>query len=215
MRVCVFGDVHGNLLALERLVSATEGSVDSYLCLGDVVNYGPFNDECLQVVSSLPRITLLEGNHERLFLGTSDVESEPPLVRDFFGHSRASFSCDDLIRGLPRTCSLNTFQCEHTISDRRIYADTPIYIDGDRLIGHTHHQYRVERSGFVLLNPGSVGQNRRWIDVVDYAVLDTETGEVELLSARYDVDAFIAEMRARHYSESCLSYYADKPRRGA
>src|SRR6266568_7168235 len=66
--VAVFGDVHANLPALETFLGQVEGHVDAYLCLGDVVNYGPWNDECLERITALPEVTLLEGNHERLFL---------------------------------------------------------------------------------------------------------------------------------------------------
>ena len=62
VRVAVFSDVHGNLPALEVFVKSTRGQVDMYVCLGDVVDYGPWNDECLEMTMGLPNIVLLEGN---------------------------------------------------------------------------------------------------------------------------------------------------------
>jgi len=213
MKVAIFSDVHGNLAALERFVQATRHSVDSYLCLGDVVNYGPWNDECLEIVRQLPGITLLEGNHERLFLSAEDLDNELPLVRDFYRHSRPFFSRSDLIAGLPRQINLGIFECSHTIEGRTIYPDTAIAIGRDHIIGHSHHQFQVERSGFRIVNPGSVGQNRRWIDMVDYATFDTATGDVHLHSIPYDLDQFLTELRQRGYPEQCIEYYAGKPRK--
>ena len=212
MRIAVFSDVHANLIALEQFLKVTQGIVDGYLCLGDVVNYGPWNDECLEIVTHLPGITFLEGNHERLFIDAEDLEDESPLVRDFSYVSKTFFSRADLIVGLPRECQLLTFKCQHTIGDMKIYPDTSIDLTCDYIIGHKHHQFKIEKSGFVLLNPGSVGQNRKWIDMVDYLILDMTSGEVQMHSIPYDFDSFLSELRRRHYPKHCITYYANKPR---
>jgi predicted phosphodiesterase len=213
MKVAVFSDVHGNLIALEQFVQTTQDIVDAYLCLGDVVNYGPWNDQCLDIVRNLPGITFLEGNHERLFLGTEDLDQELPLVQDFFHHSKAFFSREDLIEDLPRQYHLGPFKCLHTVGDRSIYPDTSIDIVGNHMIGHTHHQFQIARSGFVLANPGSVGQNRKWIDMVDYLILNTESGKIRMCSVPYDIDMFISQLRKRNYPEHCIAYYANKSRK--
>jgi predicted phosphodiesterase len=140
MKIAVFSDVHRSLPALEFFVAATRSAVDAYLCLGDVVNYGPWNDECLNIVLNLPHITLLEGNQERLFLGTAELMQEPPLVQTFYRHSHKCFMQNDLIAGLPETCRLGEFECRHTINGRKVYPDTLIEVACDHLIGHSHHQ---------------------------------------------------------------------------
>ena len=215
MRVAVFSDVHGNLIALERFVRATQDTVDAYLCLGDVVDYGPWNDECLEIVCQLPGITLLEGNHERLFLGTDDSYLESPLVQDFLRHSRRFFSRKDLIVGLRQHHQLGIFECRHTIDGQSIYQDSDLEVARNYMVGHSHHQFKIHRSGFVILNPGSVGQNRQWIDMVDYSILDTESGKIEMKSVSYDVDQFLSELLGRGYPGDCIGYYANKPRKRA
>lgn len=213
MKVAVFSDVHANLIALEQFVRSTQDVVDEYLCLGDVVNYGPWNDQCFDIIMSLPGITVLEGNHERLFLGTEDIDHEMPLVQDFFHHSNAFFSRKDLISDLPRHCQLGTFKCLHTIGDCSIYPYTSIDIACNHMIGHSHHQFQIERSGFMLVNPGSIGQNRKWIDMLDYLIIDLESREIQMQSEPYDFDLFLSELRQRHYPENCIAYYANKPRK--
>src|SRR5262249_30633005 len=156
--VAVFSDVHANRLALDVFLAQVEGKVDAYLCLGDSVNYGPWNDECLERILGLPNITMLEGNHERLFRGDDEVSDEIPLVRAFFEASHASFRRTDLIDGLPTSCELGPFLCVHTIDDRRVFADTDVEVARDHLIGHSHHQFLVTRNGYTIANPGSVGQ---------------------------------------------------------
>jgi len=174
------------------------------------VDYGPWNDECLERVHDLPNGTILEGNHERLFLGVEGIENELPLVQAFFHQSRKFFSRPDLIKDLPTSCDLGGFRCVHTINGRSIFPDTAIQIDQDHMVGHTHHQFRIGRSGFVIVNPGSVGQNRKRINVVDYAILDTDSGEVRLRSVTYEFQKFISELRARRYPKPCIDYYTTK-----
>jgi predicted phosphodiesterase len=215
MKVTVFSDVHGNLPALEAMLAHEGRKSGAYLCLGDVVNYGPWSDACLEVVLSLPNIRLIEGNHEALFLGREPVSTKIPLVQAFTRHAMAGFKRRDLIAGLPTECEAGSFLCRHTLERRSIYADTDIRLKRNTLIGHSHHQYQVRRDGFLLVNPGSVGQNRKFIDEICYAVVDTVTEDVELRRLTYDVEAFIAELRIRGYPPECVAYYDGKPRRHA
>lgn len=213
MKVAVFSDVHGNLIALQRFVEAASGRADAYLCLGDVVNYGPWNDECVDLVLSLPGIRILEGNHERLFRGDESLDHEIPLVQDFYRHSRPLFSRDGFLTQLLDHVDVGIYRCTHTIAGRSIYPDTEIEIDRHYIVGHTHHQYRIERSGFTIINPGSVGQNRKWIDAVDFLILDTDSGGVQFESIPYEVDRFVAELSRRGYPEQCIRYYSNKARK--
>lgn len=214
MKIAVFSDVHGNLIALNKFLDVTTDIVDAYLCFGDIVNYGPWNDECLDLILNLPEITVLEGNHERLFLNTGTIEHESSLVQDFYNHSKGLFSRVDLITGLPQYYQLGSFRCQHTIRDLSIYPDTSIQIDSNCMVGHSHYQFQIERSGFKLVNPGSVGQNRKWINMVDYLIFDTKNEGIQLFSEPYDFDLFLSELRQRNYPEHCIAYYSNKPRIG-
>jgi len=65
VRYAVFSDVHANLEALEAMLAdAGRRSPDAYLCLGDVVGYGPEPNECTARVREL-RPTVVAGNHDR------------------------------------------------------------------------------------------------------------------------------------------------------
>lgn len=213
MKVAVFGDVHGNLIALNRFIDAVEDVADAYVCLGDTVNYGPWGDECLARILGLQNVTVLAGNHERLFLNPDEAAEESRLVSDFLEHSMKEFSSFNVIRGLPSSTEVARYVCTHTIGSKSIYADTELEIDRDYIIGHSHHQYSVERSGFLLVNPGSVGQNRAFIDMIDYLMLDTADLRLSFASIPYEVDLFLSELERRHYPQHCIDYYRNKPRR--
>jgi predicted phosphodiesterase len=211
MIVALFSDVHGNLPALELFLSKMEGVADRFICLGDVVDYGPWNDECLERIAQLTNVSMLEGNHERLFLGEEDLTLESPLVQQFAAASVAGFTRWDLISGLPKTVMLEEkYLCIHTIGSGRIFPDTDIAVDRHYVIGHSHHQFSIARAGWQIVNPGSIGQNRRRIDRVEWATFDTETDSFVFHSEPWDVSRFIEALRRNAYPEVCVEYYERK-----
>ncbi|HEV2357132.1 MAG TPA: metallophosphoesterase family protein [bacterium] len=81
MRYAVFSDVHGNLEALEAvLADAGRRSPDAYLCLGDVVGYGPDPNACVDRVRGLGA-AVIAGNHDRGAVGLLDTAAFSPLAR--------------------------------------------------------------------------------------------------------------------------------------
>ncbi len=212
MIVAIFSDVHANLPALEAFVQKTRQIADAYLCLGDIVDYGPWNDECLEMILSLPRIVFLEGNHERLFLGSEPIEHELQLVQDFIAHSKSFFTRVDLIEKLPVTFNLGQFHCVHTINNSKIYPDSKITLTQDYIIGHTHHQFEIEQNGKRLINCGSVGQNRGDVGILNYALYDMKTQAITMCQSPFRIDLFIQEMKARSYPPHCVEYYTKKLR---
>ncbi|MFA5624576.1 MAG: metallophosphoesterase [Bradymonadales bacterium] len=64
MRFGIFSDIHSNLSALKVVLDFyRDNPCDEYLCLGDVVGYGPQPDECCNIVRDFADITIL-GNHD-------------------------------------------------------------------------------------------------------------------------------------------------------
>ncbi len=63
----LISDIHGNLTALQAVLRDMEANgVEQVLCLGDVVGYGPFPGECLDLVQRCGAV--LMGNHEEALL---------------------------------------------------------------------------------------------------------------------------------------------------
>jgi putative phosphoesterase len=209
MRVAVISDIHGNLPALETVVLKIR-HVDAVICLGDVVNYGPWSDACLELLNTLPGLTLLEGNHESLFLGKEPLEQELPLVQQFYRASFARFTRRDLIENLPLTTTLGGYLFTHTLEGQKIYKDTDVVPPSDCFIGHSHHAFHLERHGRQIVNPGSLGQNRKRLDMACYALFDSVTRDVALKQVIYPVTVLLNEMRVLKYPPECLEYYQSK-----
>ena len=73
MRVAVVSDIHGNLHALEAVMSAVDAlEPDELWCLGDIVGYGPRPNECCRIVRERASVCLV-GNHDLGVLGTIDL----------------------------------------------------------------------------------------------------------------------------------------------
>lgn len=208
MQILVYSDVHGNLPAFEELLKR-ETSVGAYICLGDLVNYGPWSNECVQLALSLNHSRIIKGNHEQAFIDGYYPGSNQ-LVKDFFAVCYTGFEMfEEIVEFLPEMKDYG-FRFQHTLNDSYVYPDTKIELDDNYVIGHSHHQFVYHFGNFALYNPGSVGQNRKYINVVNYMIYDVDRAVFELKAFSYNMDKLIAEMRNRNYPEQCLNYYLNK-----
>jgi diadenosine tetraphosphatase ApaH/serine/threonine PP2A family protein phosphatase len=74
LRVGVVTDIHSNLVALEAVLTDL-GFADELWCLGDIVGYGPWPNECIQVLRDRSA-TVIGGNHDLAVVGSSLVSVE-------------------------------------------------------------------------------------------------------------------------------------------
>ena len=64
LRYAILSDIHANLEGLQVVLKdAAEQKCTHYVCLGDVVGYGPNPKECLDAVMGLNCPTVM-GNHD-------------------------------------------------------------------------------------------------------------------------------------------------------
>ena len=69
MRLGVIADIHGNDVALRAILEDAEHfAVDTWWVLGDLVLFGPRPAEVLDLLSTLPGISMLRGNTDRYVL---------------------------------------------------------------------------------------------------------------------------------------------------
>ncbi len=80
MRIAVLSDVHGNLLALEAILSDLEalGFPDLFWVLGDLAAFCPWPSETIARLRTLPNACFLQGNTDRyLVTGRRPAVSSP------------------------------------------------------------------------------------------------------------------------------------------
>ena len=74
MRIAAFSDIHGNIVALDAVLADIEsqGGVDAFWVLGDLVALGPSPVQVLERLVSLPNVRIVRGNTDRYVYTGSD-----------------------------------------------------------------------------------------------------------------------------------------------
>ncbi|NJW53417.1 metallophosphoesterase family protein [Salinimicrobium oceani] len=213
MRYLIFGDVHGNLPALEKLLKKEEGNFDQLISHGDVVNYGPWSNECVELLNDIPNTIRLKGNHEDAFL-SGNYPGSNEVVKAFFEHCYRKFKKTNFIAEYQQMYDIKKFRVQHTISNEYIFPDTDISkmnIKRNYVIGHSHYQFDRIFENNRLINTGSIGQNRKFINLAEYIIVDEEKDILILKNFIYDVSLVINEMIAENFPKICIDYYKTKP----
>lgn len=95
MRTAVISDIHANRIALEAVLADAERiGVDSIVCLGDVVGYGPEPVACIELVRSRCAWTLA-GNHDDAVSGRREHSDFVDEAADAVVRHRAALSRED------------------------------------------------------------------------------------------------------------------------
>jgi len=221
MRFAVFSDIHGNIFAFEKAYDAIKREkCDVHLCLGDLCGYYYFPEEVIALMRTLPNLTALQGNHDRMFLTALNdglvLENYTRTYGRAFEFLKAEISTEtvDYLRSLPHEYRLPEVGVAgfhgspwNPISEY-IYPDADLsrFDDLDYKVvfmGHTHYTMNARRGGLRIVNPGSVGQPRDG-GLPSFAVYDSVTGVVEIKHVAYDVGLMIDEIRRREDENSYL-----------
>ena len=208
MKILILSDAHGNLPSLEKVLKK-EKSVDLIISLGDVVNYGPWSNECVDLLETTKNTVLLMGNHEESFL-SGEYQGKNKVAKSFFNHCFPDFSRKKNIQKYVNKFTYLGSDFTHTINNRYIYPDSEINISNNFFIGHSHRIFSKDINGYRLVNVGSVGQNRVNIDEINYVIWDTKKDVVELVREHFPADQLINEMKIKNYPTICLKYIMSK-----
>lgn len=149
-RFAFISDIHGNLSALEAVLAAVRAqSVDATICLGDVVGYGPFPSECLDLVKDRCALCVM-GNHDRAVIDATEAERFNPSAREALDFTCAHLATQhvDQIRDMPMISDLGEVTASHAspiteptdyVHDQTIAAGAYGGFDNAALLlGHTH-----------------------------------------------------------------------------
>jgi putative phosphoesterase len=201
MRVGLLADVHGNLLALDAVLAALAAErVETHVCLGDLVGYGPRPDECIARVAELGAVCVA-GNHDLVVVGRAPIERCGPLARRTLEWTQARLDAASrrFLASLPLEARVHDMVLTHgALGDPWQYVRSDAEA-GEQLrrlalggaerwlcVGHTHQPRTFAADGRRLVNPGAVGQSRDREPLARFAVVDLERGDVRLGATGYD-----------------------------
>jgi len=158
MRYGLISDIHANLEALDAVL-AELSSVDAFICLGDIVGYGPDPGPCISRIRDLPHLTCIAGNHDLAAVGRYDLDLFNEYARRAIVWTSKQLSPDDrsYLGSLPRTLELDGATLVHgALPDHMGYiltvedaAGTFREMPGPLcFVGHTHvAEYYRNRNG--------------------------------------------------------------------
>ena len=205
MRYFFISDIHGNLPALEKFVSKINEREDIIFMLGDLVNYGPWSNECIELLDTLSNVKYIMGNHEKYFL-----KKETPkynLVKLFTNKCVKDFKYFEKIKFFKNKFIFKSFIIKHTIFNKYIFKDTKVNINNNYIIGHSHQQYKTIVNKKIIVNPGSLGQNRNNLSISNYAIYNIETNNFFFKKNIINANLIIDKMKINKYPKDCINYY--------
>jgi putative phosphoesterase len=208
VRVLIIADVHGNLAALDAVLSDPH---DALICIGDVVGYGPEPGACVRRIMDEADL-VLRGNHDHA-LATGAAPGSPPSF-EWLGEATTQLGMAQLSATERASLAQLPLRASEIIDGIRYHlvhaAPTdPMYryleptSDGWArevreigpevlLVGHTHLQFRHHAGGRTIVSPGSVGQPRQGDPRAAYMVI--EDGTFSFCRVAYRVERTVAAL---------------------
>jgi predicted phosphodiesterase len=195
--LAVLYDIHGNLPALEAVLSdAQKAGATRFLLGGDYTLFGAWPQEVLDLLHTL-EARWVRGNGERW---THDPDDAPQtdLVQSAIADcvAKLSHSTVSEMAKLSTSCVLQGIHFCHgsPISDVESFQPSATE-DDSRLLGkateptvcfgHTHLQFQRLAHGTLLVNPGSVGMPFDGDQRAAYGLCD-EQGQISFRRVEYD-----------------------------
>lgn len=172
MKLGVISDIHSNLPALKEVLADLEAEkVEGYLVLGDIVGYGPYPNECIEVLQKLPNSAIIVGNHDWAVIELEDISQFHEEARQACLWTRSILTPDAcayigsleyiihngqymLVHGSPRD-PLD----EYLINVERFEKNIPFLKADICFIGHSHlplHFTKQKESGNMEI--GAIGE---------------------------------------------------------
>lgn len=210
MRIAIISDIHSNLEALTKAFEIIgKKDVREIICLGDIVGYGANPNECISLIRSKARRTLL-GNHDEAVFQTV-------MAYNFNQHARSAVlwtsrqltsESISFLQSLPVTLEHNDAFFTHAspripnewnyiLTAEDAEANMPHFSQNICFIGHSHvpaifcegkQTSQLERGKKHIVNVGSVGQPRDLDPRLSFGIFDTEAFTYENVRIDYDVE---------------------------
>lgn len=202
-------DIHGNFPALEAVIDR-EGDRKKYAVLGDIIGLNAYPKRTVNCVRQIGD-TVIGGNHDKAVFefGEGHVGSDKLSNFELF-HTLQSLSVENIEymlslsymcvkqHGNSRVAYTHAYPWPEKASGyeagnkgvlKRDVTSVASTVEDDYdyvFHGHTHTQYSLNLEKFGhnvhFVNPGCLGYNN------EYAVVDLESGDVDLKSVEYDTD---------------------------
>ncbi|MEO9884432.1 MAG: metallophosphoesterase family protein [Balneola sp.] len=222
-KIAVISDIHGNLPALKVVLEKLDHhQPDEWICLGDIVGYGPNPRECLEIIRERG-INCVMGNHDAGVSGMLSIKHFREPNRKLIKLTKTLLDEDQInwLKNLPYVFKKNpSWIAAHASPfnpEKWKYIDSA-YLAREILtnieqeicfIGHTHiPSFVSEKIGILnfkkgfkyLINPGSVGQSRDNDFRASCSIVDTDEWILENFRIEYNTEIVISGLTKLGFS---------------
>lgn len=233
MKILLLADIHGNLPALQAVLASTAAAACAEAwCLGDIVGYGPFPNECARLVAqkasrvifgnhdikavSAKKVAQLAAQHKeayKVFIFTWTHRALLPetvaYIKSLPGQRHFTLAGRSivLLHGSPEGVDdgLSVYTPDGRLASLAAKAKADII-----LVGHTHEAFSRNAGASVFINPGSVGRPFDGDARASFAVLDIDAQGVRVKQHRaaYDHAGVVDEMKRQDFPDILVRAFA-------
>jgi predicted phosphodiesterase len=217
VKYAILSDIHSNLEALQVvLADAKEQNCTHYVCLGDIVGYGPNPKECLEIIQGLNCPTVM-GNHDEYCATDLDLTGFNPMAANAIRWTRAELSEEEKawLRNLKyvriveaftivhatldlpekwayvfdKLAAASSFSYQHTAVCFNGHTHVPVaFIRSERGIQDgKYSKFKIEVGRKYFVNVGSIGQPRDRNPRAAYVIFDLVNNIIEMRRLDYDL----------------------------
>lgn len=224
MNIAVISDIHGNIFALKAVLEDIKNrNVDTIICLGDLVGYGPFPNEAIDLIRK-EDILVIMGNYDAAVV-CNDIKyiQDNQLNRSFalpWSVNEVNENNKKYLKRLPEDItvvdkgkiitfihgsirSINEYLKEDSKEAEEVMKE----YDGDILVcAHTHLPYLKKYGEKLLINDGSVGKPKIGRPNATYGILtcDKDIVEFEIIEISYEYEKTIKAMEERNFPKEII-----------
>ncbi len=216
MKIAILSDIHSNVEALRAVLHEIDAlSVDKILFLGDYIGYYYNANIVLDLIKSYDK-EMIKGNHELFMKRFLNDEKKSLAYQKKYGsgieYAKKLLSTEQIsyLINLPEKRELEIdglkiLMCHGSPRNVReyIYPNTSeeiknICLESDAdfvFIGHSHYSFIYEKYNKVLMNVGSVGQNRNVGGIANWGFLDIKKNIFVIKKTSYDIKPLIDQAK--------------------
>lgn len=228
MRIAVISDIHGNLDALKKVLDDIEKrDVENIICAGDLVGYGPYQNEVIEYINS-KNVLLIGGNYDRA-VAFNDVKyiKDSEFNRNFalpWSVEKVTDKNKKLLKRLPESLTLvvnnKTIKIVHgsplkvnqyLFQDAEDTKEIMENFDGDVLVcAHTHLPFVKKFGEKLMINDGSVGKPKIGRHNITYALINIEDKvSAEIIELEHDNWPLIEELKKLNVHEAVITSFIE------
>lgn len=227
MKIGILTDIHNNVVALDSVLKVFSNlGCEKIVCAGDIIGIGPYPEETVQKVMSIPNLVAVRGNHENYLL--EGLPSQMPnsegmgyeeMEHHRWEHSRLTVSSISFLNRLPHRANFTVLSkkisvmhyCMNQWNEYVNYTPNPtgrdlhaIFPEPDDIViyGHDHTQTICQYRNRWFINSGSLGCPGKNRNIARAALLEiTPNGHIAVQSVEvtYNVSAVLDDIERIKY----------------